>query len=423
MERVHEPKRLGDIFEFIQNCPAFADLSPTVNRLLARGMVLHAFDSGERILEQGSHCQGVFLIVSGQARVLMHNEEGEQELARISTGHVFGEMSLVTNSPVSADVIALSDLRTLRLDLESFKVIAQEHPEIGIALTHLTAERLGQESIDGLGGKILDGYRIRRCIGRGQMAVVYRATEVATGQIVALKMMSHRLLFEDGGIKRFHREADMMMTLEHPGIARHRRRFDAYGTCFLAMEYCDGEDLAALLRHRRRLPEAEVRKILGQLAQALIHLRERGVSHRDLKPSNVMATCAGEIKLTDFGLAHPRGVISDFDEGLLLGTPVYMPADQLRGVADTGSADLYALACIALELLHGTTPFRADSFAQLIAQKEAFRLRHTDMSWKLWNRLRRMLSGKSRAASSTLNRMADWAAPLSPEFRPSDSQA
>src|ERR671912_2180979 len=118
------------------------------------------------------------------------------------------------------------------------------------------------------------------------MSVVYRAEDQATGDLVALKMMSYRLIYDTASLARFRQEAELLQTLSHENIARLKRLFAAYHTYFLVMELCEGLDLHKLVRARGPLPEAEVRPIVGQLARALEYVHERGLVHRDLKPAN-----------------------------------------------------------------------------------------------------------------------------------------
>lgn len=297
---------LPDARAVVDACDALSTLDDSVKALLAGGLVERRFADGAVILSQGQRGEGVFLLAEGTVAVRLRGEgggagddagDGVRELARLGSGEVFGEMSLITHEPVTADVVADGAVRAFQLGVREFEAIARDHPELGIVLTYLIGDRLGEEATDGLGGKTLDGYRIEQCVGRGAMAVVYRAQEQQGGGAVALKMMSHRLLYQAGAMDRFRSEADIMLSLRHDDIARLHRHFDAFGTCFLAMEYCDGHDLQRVMDTRGALPEAEVRKVVGHLAAALIHLHGRDIAHGDLKPSNVMTTRDGAVKL------------------------------------------------------------------------------------------------------------------------------
>jgi hypothetical protein len=411
-----------DIRKTINGCKVFHGLDESVRAFLTRGMVLREYDDGATILRQGEPGEGVFLISSGAASVVLTDEWGQkQELARIGEGDVFGEMSLITKATVSADVMAKGPLRVLHMGVDEFRSLATEHPEVGIALTYLIADRLGTATMDGLGGKVLDHYRIERCIGRGNMAVVYKAHEVDGERPVALKMMSHRLVFESGALDQFQREADVLLTLEHDNIASHRNRFEGFGTNFLALEYCDGQNLTQLLKNHGAIPEKEVKKILGHLCAALHHIYERDVLHRDLKPSNVMTTRTGEIKLTDFGLARPETSATDPDGGKLVGTPVYMAPEMLLGAPTSRATDLYALGCMMYELLAGKPPFVSTSFMELIEEKNTYELTPAKelaggISRKLHKVLAALLAREPEERSVRLDKLARWKKPLAPEY-------
>jgi len=412
------PNPSPEALDTVGACRSLVALEAPVKRLLAGGLRERRFADGEVILTQGRPGEGLFIVAEGEAAVLLRAEQGEsRELARLGSGEVFGEMSLLTKQPVTADVAAAGPVRAFQLGIEAFEQIATEHPEVGIVLTYLIGERLGEESMDGLGGKTVDRYRIERCVGRGAMAVVYRAREPDSDDPVALKMMSHRLVYEPGAMQRFQKEADILMSLQHDNIARLHRRFDAFETCFLAMEFCDGNDLQQIVDGRGALPESEVRKIAGHLAAALLHLHERSIVHGDIKPSNVMTTRRGEVKLTDFGLATAACQPNDADARSSLGTPLYMSPEQLDGAPPCPSSDLYALGCVLFELVSGTRAFSASSLSELLSLKRGFRLPPArnigpGVSWKLHRLLRKLLSRDPEARLVTLKKYATWSKQL-----------
>jgi serine/threonine protein kinase len=335
-------------------------------------------------------------------------------------------MALVTRAPRNADVIADGVVHVLRLSAETFDRLAGRHPELGMVVTHVVAERLGAEAHDGLGGKLLHGYRIDECVGRGGMAVVYRARHEESGRVVALKMMSHRLLYEPGALSRFEREAGIIERLDHENIARLHERFTAYRTSFMAMEFCDGEVADDYVERRGALPEEQTRRVLGQLADALAYVHAHGIVHRDLKPGNVMLTRDGLVKVMDFGLA--KGGIDAASSSLtqsnaVLGTPLYMAPEQFAGEPLDGRTDVYALACIGYELLTGGPLFTARNFFELVHAKSGDPLPErealgVEVSEELYEALWRGLRRDPKARDVDLAALAGWAAPLDPVFRP-----
>lgn len=373
-------------------------------------------------MRQGDAGDGLFIIVAGTAYALLHDGDGEHRIGSFGVGDLVGEMALVTREPRSADVIAESDVRALFVPAAAFDRIASRHLELAIVLTGLVAERLGQGTRDGFGGKQVEGFRILRCVGRGGMSIVYRAREDDSGDLVALKMMSYRLIYDAQALERFRYEADLLQGLDHPNIARLKRLFPAYHTYFLVMELCEGADLQRLLVARGPLPEREVRAIVGQLAGALDYVHQRGLIHRDLKPANVMITRAGDVKLTDFGIAAPAvpldGRTRTADHALV-GTPGFMSPEQLSGEPLDSRTDIYSLACLVYELLTYRRLFTATSLFGLVHEKMTLKLPAASeiaggISAELYDFLDRSLRVNRDERPSTVAHLAAWAAPCEP---------
>jgi len=366
--------------ETLAASPPFAMLTRELIDELYGRMQSREVEDGTRLIEQGAAADGLLVLLDGEARVEVTDHLGKRHaIAELGPGSVLGEMALLTREPRSADVITSRRGRVLHLSAEDFERLAADHPEVTVVLTEILAERLGGARRDSLGGKRIEDYRVLRCLGRGGMAVVYETLDESRGgERVALKMMKHRLLFHPGAQARFQREADLLMGLEHPNITRVTRCFSAFRTSFLVMEYCDGAGLGDIARASGPLPEDSVRCLLGQLAGALEYLHEKGVVHRDLKPGNVLTTSRGEVKLADFGLARPwaPSTISTSltTEGAVVGTPLYMPTEQLLGIDVGPEADVYAFGCVALELLLGRPPFSSENISSLIDEKRHFSL-------------------------------------------------
>jgi predicted Ser/Thr protein kinase len=330
---------------------------------------------GEVIIHQGQDAEALHVVAEGTADVILHDHGTSRKIGSLIPGSVIGEMSLITEEPATADVVVAGvPVRTLVITAADFEALAGRNPELTIVLTNLVAERLGRALHDGLGGKELNGFRILNCVARGGMAVVYEALELATGRRVALKMMSHCLVFQPGAFSRFEREARIVKSLEHPNIARLIGHFPAFRTEFIVMEFCEGANLSDLLTRQGAFPEAQARRVLGQLATALTFVHDRGVVHRDLKPGNVILTPQGQVKLTDFGLAKEKQHINEDDtasmEASVLGTPVYMAPEQILGDDSGAVMDVYAFACVAYELLSGRKLFEVRSMAQLLRDKQ-----------------------------------------------------
>lgn len=203
-------------------------------------------------------------------------------------------------------------------------------------------------------------YQVLGLLGEGAMGRVYRARESQPPREVALKVM-HAL--GRTALTRFRREVELLAQLEHPGIARLYAASDAasegQAPPWLALEYVRGHDLLTHARERELGLDARL-QLLAEICGAVHYAHARGVIHRDLKPGNILVDANGQPKVLDFGIARladglPREVTQ---LGQVLGTVPYMSPEQLSGNSDQVDArsDVYALGCIAYELIGGRLP-------------------------------------------------------------------
>ena len=238
-------------WNLLRNCRPLTALSVVALRDVFAAAEERSFEPGDALMKQGDRADGLLILLEGTADALLRSEDGDHCLGRFAGGDVVGEMALVTRETRSADVIAHSRVAALLVPTDAFDRLAMRHLELGVVLTQIVADRLGRGAHDGFGGKRIEGFRILRCIGRGGMSVVYRAEEESTGELVALKMMSYRLIYDSMALARFQQEADLLRSLQHENIARLRRLFPAYRTYFLVMELCEGVDLHRLVNAPR----------------------------------------------------------------------------------------------------------------------------------------------------------------------------
>jgi serine/threonine protein kinase len=221
----------------------------------------------------------------------------------------------------------------------------------------------------------LADYALQHVIARNDRATIYRATERASGALVALKTVriGHRD-DADRGLwrERFLRESAAAARLRHDCIVRVQAggvqgEGDAL-TGWLAMEWVHGTDMSRYATPNRLLPEGVVLAIAQRVALALDFAHGAGIVHRDVKPSNVLFDpTTGTVKVTDFGSARVADTAAT-RSGLIMGTPAYMAPEQLAGTETTAQCDLYALGVMLFELLAGRRPFQADSMGDLLAQ-------------------------------------------------------
>jgi serine/threonine-protein kinase len=217
-------------------------------------------------------------------------------------------------------------------------------------------------------GQQLGAYRIEAPLGRGAMGVVYRGVRLEDSQPVAIKTVHSSLLVRperDAILSRFHQEAAIGMRLRHPLIVRIHDCGEQDGTLYLTMQLVEGQELGRLLEHQPTLPLGMKLAIVLQILNALAYAHQQGIIHRDIKPSNILVRRDYTIVLTDFGIAHVQG--SELTHtGELLGSPLYMSPEQLRGEVIDERADLFSAGVVFYFLLTQRKPFIADSLATLM---------------------------------------------------------
>jgi Tol biopolymer transport system component len=212
---------------------------------------------------------------------------------------------------------------------------------------------------DDLLNQSLGKYRLLAELGRGGFATVYRALDTTLDRQVALKVLDPLLLRDPAWVTRFQREAKAVARLKHPHIVTIYEIGEAAGQVFIAMELIEGAALDRLIAQRGRLPWPETLDILAQVADALDDAHSQGIIHRDLKPANILLDPRLGAVLTDFGFARLVGEssLSVSLSGGVVGTPAYIAPEVWRDQGAGPATDLYALACIAYEMLQGQLLF------------------------------------------------------------------
>ncbi len=214
-------------------------------------------------------------------------------------------------------------------------------------------------------------YLVDAEIGRGGMAVVYRATDLRLHRRVAIKLLPPELAFNGDVRERFLREAQTAAQLTHPNIVPIYTVDEKDGMVFFVMALVDGESLAERLAREPRMPVAESRTILTAVADALAYAHSQGVVHRDVKPDNIMLDrTTGRPMVTDFGIARAAQADSRLTvTGVAIGTPAYMSPEQALGEREIdGRSDIYSLGVIAYQMLAGETPFKASNTPAMLVK-------------------------------------------------------
>jgi serine/threonine protein kinase len=212
-------------------------------------------------------------------------------------------------------------------------------------------------------------YILGRKLGQGGFATVYEARHHETGQRAALKILHGTKELEEEVQRRFVREVLLLKKLDHPNIVRLYEAGLHEGSIYCAMELVECGTLKDVLLARYRLPWCEAAEVTAQVSRALAHAHERGCVHRDLKPANLYLSEDGLVKIGDFGLARDLNDVRLTMAGQTVGTWRYMPPEQITGrECIDGRLDLYALGCIAFEMVAGHVPFDGTSFVEIFDQ-------------------------------------------------------
>lgn len=361
------PALTGKASTLAQTWP-ISELPLEVIIAVAEQMGEETYAAGEILIRQGEQPERLLVLVDGDAEVHLQEGASDHTISRLAVPCLLGEMGILTAESCTATVIAKSPVRVLTLPAEKLFTLTRRYPALLPAISRLVAERLGKGEVDALAGKTLRNYHIEHGVGSGGMGTVYLATDTRSGRQVALKMMSHRFLYEPEALARFEREFEICRTLRHDNIARVYEHFTAFGTHFMAMEFCSGKTLQELIQRCAPFPEDAVRKIAGQLAQALVFAHRSGVCHRDIKPSNVMIREDGLLKLMDFGLAKSRYSTELTTHGQVFGTIRYMPLEQVEGEQVDYRADVFAFGCIVYEMLTGRYFLQGQGYVDVLRE-------------------------------------------------------
>jgi serine/threonine-protein kinase len=208
------------------------------------------------------------------------------------------------------------------------------------------------------------------------MGVVVLARQQSLDRPAVLKRIHAELAADPELEARFEREAIAAGRLHHPNVVSVYDRFQYRGAHYIATEYVDGLDLSVILAGESRLPWQVAATIALEMARGLEAIHAEGMLHRDLKPQNLLIGRRGEVKITDFGLALDTSGAALTRPGTAVGTPPYMPAEQLRGERVDPRADLFAFGCVLYEMLMNRPPFEVpeeNAAESLLARVESGR--------------------------------------------------
>ena len=224
-------------------------------------------------------------------------------------------------------------------------------------LAAVQPERGDESELDVVRDALNEEWEIEKELGRGGMAVVFRAKDKHLHRDVAIKVLPFSLAFDAEFVERFQREARTAAQLEHPHIIPIYRVGKTGKVIFFVMKFLRGGALSELLAERGTLTPNQIRQVLVQTGGALGYAHQHGIVHRDIKPDNIMFDELGHAVLTDFGIAKAATGSRLTGTGMSIGTPHYMSPEQARAQPLDGRSDIYSLGVVAYQCLTGTVPF------------------------------------------------------------------
>ena len=209
-------------------------------------------------------------------------------------------------------------------------------------------------------------YLILEQLGKGGMAIVYRARDTMLERSVAVKVLRESYSRDQAFLDRFRQEAKAAANLSHPNIVTvHDFGLDK-GQLFIVMEYVPGMDLKTLIKQRGRFTPEDAIPLLIQACAGIGYAHRAGLVHCDVKPQNMLVTPDMRLKVTDFGIARALSTIHPEEQSeIIWGSPQYFSPEQASGAAPSPASDVYSLGVIMYEMLTGSLPFHADTAVEL----------------------------------------------------------
>lgn len=222
------------------------------------------------------------------------------------------------------------------------------------------------KSIISIRAKKISHYKLLALLGKGGMGEVYKAVDVITKEIVALKVLNDELLTDPENKKRLSNEGRLLTSFTHPNIVKVFEVGETEEQGFIAMEYLCGGTLREYLEKNNPLPIAEIKNFLLQIGEGLGEIHKNGIIHRDIKSGNIMLDESGEIRIMDFGLSKSPLVTTMTTMGTIIGTLGYVAPEQITGMHLDHRVDIFSYGVVVFELLTAQLPFNGENEMALI---------------------------------------------------------
>jgi len=367
-----EKARLAHVLRAV---PLFRDLPAADLVAIWDSLVELHVPAGTVLCRRGEPGDCFYVVQDGELEVRLGLGPDAVTLNRLSSGHAFGEMALLTGQPRSADVVAVSDSTLWAFDRSSFETFTSRSVPLLQALNRALADRLQlntlllaerADSRTVVEGLRFGPYRAVEQIGAGGMGAVFSAVHTVTEEAAAVKVLPVSWGIDPELRARLHQEADVLQRISHPNVVRVLAVGDvaagAGGGCYLAMEYLPHAlDRVLRAQYPEPLPAARALALAEGVAGGLEAVHAAGLVHRDVKPSNILLRADGTPVLIDFGLVADLAEVAQGRRltapNVIAGSADYMAPERLSGSPVDGRSDLYSLGVVLYEMLAGHVPF------------------------------------------------------------------
>jgi serine/threonine-protein kinase len=244
------------------------------------------------------------------------------------------------------------------------------------------------------------------------MASIYKATDMQSGQFVAIKIPHPEIEGDPALFERFQREAEIGQMLDHPGVMKVLA-YNTRGQVYMVLEWVEGRLLRHIIHEEKKLPPERAIKLTVEILDALDYIHRNGVVHRDLKPENIMVNTEDHIKLIDFGIAGKAGArrLTFAKLSQVMGSPDYISPEQVKGQRGDQRSDVYSLGAMLYEMLTGDPPYTGSNplavmNERLLHDPPPVRNSRTEVSPELEEIVKRSLAREPRNRYQTASEMA-----------------